>query len=71
MERYIYENIEKHIGKGTTHALENLSALCLLEAGAMVRDEMESIFSMEVIEYKTNRAQLVTLHHQRQNKSPL
>lgn len=37
----------------------------------MVRDEMESIFSMEVIEYKTNRAQLVTLHHQRQNKSPL
>lgn len=71
MERYIYENIEKHIGKETTHALENLSDLCLLEAGAMVRDEMESIFSMEVIEYKTNRAQLVTLHHQRQNKSPL
>lgn len=34
----------------------------------MVRDEMESMFSMEVIEYKTNRARLVTLHHRRQNK---
>lgn len=53
-------------GALTSLKISGIYVLCRL--GIMERNKMESIFSMEVSGYKSDRAQLVTFRHQRQNK---